>query len=70
MTTVTDPPPTVAAQTPAPAPARHRRWVLVVLWVVFALWVAALVTMYFATVYPQRHPSDGRPPVGVVPPAR
>ena len=43
---------------------------LAVLWVVFALWVAALVVMYAYTVYPQRHPHDGRSPVGVVPPAR
>jgi type VI protein secretion system component VasF len=70
MTTVTDPPPAVEPHPPSLAAARHRRWVLAVLWVVFALWVAALLTMYFATVYPQRHPTDGRPPVGVVPPAR
>ena len=54
---------------PSVMPARRRRRILAALWVVFALWVATLLTMYFATVYPQRHPHDGRPAV-IVPPAR
>ena len=67
--TATEPPPAVPQLTPALMPPRRRRWMLAVLWVVFALWVAALLTMYFETVYPQRHPNDGRPAV-IVPPAR
>ena len=71
--TLTDPE-TAEPQTPSPIsratmPPRRRRAFLAVLWVAFALWVAALVTMYFGTVYPQRHPHDGRPAI-VVPPAR
>ena len=50
-------------------PPRRRRLLLAVLWVVFALWVAALLAMYFVTVYPQRHPHDGRPGI-TIPPAR
>ncbi len=61
-------PPTVEAPGPHVAP-RVRRRTLAVLWVVFALWVAALLAMYFGTVYPQRHPKDGRPGI-VIPPAR
>ncbi len=68
------PPPPPAGAEPVPTtgslmPPRRRRLIFAVLWVVFALWVAALLAMYFATVYPQRHPHDGRPAV-VVPPAR
>ena len=64
--TATEPP--IVEVQPDPSALRRRR-TLAVLGVVFALWVAALVAMYFGTVYPQRHPTDGRPAV-VVPPAR
>ncbi len=37
-----------------PIPFKPRRKLFVVLMVVFALWVAALVVMYFATVHSDR----------------
>ena len=52
--TATEPP--VAGPIAAPTAARGRRIMLVVLSMVFTLWVAGLLTMYFMTVYPQRHP--------------
>ena len=52
-----DPPPAVApVVTPSFMPARRRRAILLVLSIVFALWVATLLTMYFREVYPRRHP--------------
>jgi uncharacterized protein involved in exopolysaccharide biosynthesis len=38
-------------------PIKPRRGLLIVLSIVLALWIAAMVVMYFTTVYPQRHPS-------------
>ena len=51
-------------QTPPPEPrlARPftpRRRMAKVLAVVYALWLAGLLVMYFTTVYPARHPSEG-----------
>lgn len=34
---------------------------LAVLLILFFLWIAALLWMYFATVYPLRHPHGGHP---------
>ncbi len=36
-------------------PLRARKKLFVALCGVFAIWVALLLTMYFVTVYPQRH---------------
>jgi hypothetical protein len=41
-------------QPPASNPLQPRPRMLVVLSVVFVLWVAFLLTMYFTTVYPHR----------------
>ena len=41
--------------TPAADPLKPRPRMLVVLAIVFALWLAFLLTMYFTTVYPHRH---------------
>ena len=38
-------------------PIKPRRGLLIVLSILLALWIAAMVVMYFTTVYPQRHPS-------------
>ena len=72
--TATDAPAATAAAEPAAHPhappqmaPRWRRAVMGVLWVVFALWVAGLVAMYFETVYPHRHPKGGTPPAAVGP---
>ena len=44
-----------AARTPVHAtPFKPRRKLFVVLMIVFALWVAALLVMYFTSVYPNR----------------
>ena len=40
---------------PVPKPLKPRRSLFVVLMIVFALWVAGLLAMYFTTVYPDRH---------------
>jgi len=37
-----------------PRPFRPRRALFVLLMIVFVLWVAGLLTMYFTTVYPSR----------------
>ena len=37
-----------------PKPFKPQRKLFVVLMIVFGLWVAALVAMYFGTVYPER----------------
>ena len=68
---VTDDPAAVPPPTDTHMPPRWRRAILIVLWVVFALWVAALVAMYFGTVYPHRHPKGGTPAAAVrsAPPA-
>ena len=39
----------------APTPLKPRPKLLLVLSIVFVLWVAFLLTMYFTTVYPHRH---------------
>jgi hypothetical protein len=48
------PKPPAAAPRPLlqPKPFKPRRKLFAVLMIVFALWVAALVVMYFTTVYP------------------
>jgi hypothetical protein len=40
---------------PTPRPLKPQPRLLAILSVIFALWVAWLVYMYFAKVYPQRH---------------
>jgi hypothetical protein len=40
-------------------PLKPRRKLLVVLMVVFAIWLGALLTLYFTKVYPLRHPASG-----------
>ena len=39
----------------APRPLKPRRGLFVLLLTVFGLWVAALLVMYFTTVYPHRN---------------
>ena len=51
--------------TPSPAPPpgpityqttlKPQRKALVILSIIFALWVALLLTLYFTTIYPARH---------------
>jgi hypothetical protein len=55
------PKPPAAAPRPVlqPKPFKPRRKLFAVLMIAFAVWVAALVVMYFATVYPSR---EGAPP--------
>jgi hypothetical protein len=36
---------------------KPRRGLLIVMSIAFAVWVAAMLAMYFTTVYPERHPS-------------
>lgn len=43
---------------PAPRPLKPRRQLFVILLIVFAIWLAGLLTLYFAKVYPMRHPSS------------
>jgi hypothetical protein len=53
--------PKVDRPLPEPKPFRPRRTLFVVLMIVFALWVAGLLSMYFTTVNRHRHqtpPSD------------
>jgi hypothetical protein len=56
-----------AERAPASAPSTNetpikpRRGLLIVLSIVLALWIAAMVVMYFTTVYPQRHPAKPTP---------
>lgn len=45
-------------RTDGPAPLKPRRGLFVALCVVFALWMAVLLAMYFKSVYPLRHPSQ------------
>ena len=55
-----EPKPSEAA-TPKPPEVRPftpRRKLMVVLAMVYALWLAALLVMYFTTVYPARHPTE------------
>ena len=41
--------------TPTPNPLKPRPRLLLILSILFLLWVAFLLTMYFTTVYPHRH---------------
>ena len=45
---------------PSPQPLKPRPRLLVVLSIIFALWVAGLLAMYFKTVYPYRHDSTAQ----------
>jgi hypothetical protein len=36
---------------------KSRRRLLIALALIFALWVAMMLVMYFSTVYPHRHPA-------------
>ncbi len=46
---------------PPPGPITYttslkpQRRALIILSIIFALWVAVLLTLYFTTIYPQRH---------------
>jgi hypothetical protein len=42
-------------------PLKPRKGLLVALSVLFALWFAFLLGLYFKSVYPQRHPSHSDP---------
>ena len=51
--------PTPKARPQAPAsPLRPRPRLFAALCVIFALWIAALLILYFITVYPRRHPGN------------
>jgi hypothetical protein len=56
---------------PVCAPLKPRRKLLAVLMLGFAVWLGALLTLYFKTVYPQRHPSAAatRPGASALPSA-
>jgi hypothetical protein len=41
-----------------PGVVRRARRLLIVFSVVLAIWIAAMLAMYFTTVYPQRHPAS------------
>jgi hypothetical protein len=43
------------SEAPAPKPLKPRPRLFVALCAIFALWVGALLLMYFKTVYPSRH---------------
>jgi hypothetical protein len=49
----------MTAGNPAPTapPTGRSKILLIITSMVFALWIAALLVMYFKTVYPQRHPA-------------
>ena len=51
-----------AASIPSPQPLKPRPRLLLVLSIIFALWVAGLLAMYFKTVYPYRHDSTRNAP--------
>ncbi len=36
---------------------KGRRGLLILFSVIFAIWAGLMLTMYFTTVYPQRHPA-------------
>jgi uncharacterized protein involved in exopolysaccharide biosynthesis len=38
-----------------PTPIKPRRGLLIAMSVIFGVWVAFMLAMYFTTVYPQRH---------------
>lgn len=40
------------------SPLRPRPRLFAILCVIFALWIAALLILYFITVYPRRHPGN------------
>jgi len=42
-------------------PLRPRKGLLIALSVLFALWFAFLLGLYFKTVYPHRHPGNANP---------
>ena len=42
-------------------PLKPRRGLLIALSILFALWFAFLLGLYFKSVYPQRHPSHSNP---------
>ncbi len=41
---------------------RSRRILLIVASVIFAIWVAMMIVMYFGTVYPHRYPATSPMP--------
>lgn len=47
--------PRSAGPVAAATPMKPRRGLLVITSILFGLWVAALIAMYFGTVYRQRH---------------
>jgi hypothetical protein len=52
-------PPSAADPARLPAPLKPHRTLFASLFVLFLVWVAVLLALYFRTVYPQRHPSAG-----------
>ncbi|MGD1277533.1 MAG: hypothetical protein ABR964_09945 [Tepidisphaeraceae bacterium] len=49
--------PPTGERTDGPAPPKPRRGWFAALCVLFALWMAVLLAMYYKSVYPLRHPS-------------
>lgn len=47
---------------PAPRPFVPQRGAFIGMCVLFAIWVGFLVTLYFTTIYPKRHPSKPEQP--------
>jgi len=41
--------------------AGRQKMLLAITSIAFALWIAAMLAMYFTTVYPQRHPATQGP---------
>ncbi len=49
---------TAVNPTPLPSRVPSARLLLLISSVALGLWIAALITMYVTTVYPQRHPAN------------
>jgi hypothetical protein len=47
-----------SAAAPLSATTRRSKIWLVITSLVFTVWIAGLIAMYFKTVYPQRHPAN------------
>ena len=54
-------PPAQPGITPLQTGLKPQKRLFVILAIVMALWISALVTMYFTTVWPKRHSGDSVP---------